>query len=32
MVSFWSLLAFIVRDDATGTFHEQDRLVINGFG
>jgi L-Lysine epsilon oxidase N-terminal/L-lysine epsilon oxidase C-terminal domain len=32
MVSFWSRLAFIVRDDATGTFREQDRLVINGFG
>ena len=30
MVSFWSRLAFIVRDDATGTFREQDRLVING--
>ena len=32
MVSFWSRLAFIVRDDATGTFREQDRLVINGAG
>ena len=32
MVSFWSRLAFIVRDDATGTFREQDRLVINGKG
>ena len=32
MVSFWSRLAFIVRDDATGTFREQDRLVINGVG
>jgi hypothetical protein len=30
MVSFWSRLAFVVRDDRTGTFREQDRLVING--
>ena len=30
MVSFWSRLAFIVRDDVTGTFREQDRLAING--
>ncbi|MEQ1910931.1 MAG: LodA/GoxA family CTQ-dependent oxidase [Vicinamibacterales bacterium] len=30
MVAFWSCLAFIVRDDATGTFREQDRLAING--
>jgi hypothetical protein len=32
MASFWSRLAFIVRDDATGTFREQDRLVINRVG
>ena len=32
MVQFWSRLAFIVRDDATGTFREQDRLVINEKG
>jgi hypothetical protein len=30
MVSFWSHLAFIVRDEATGTFREQGRLPING--
>ena len=30
MVSFWSRLAFIVRDDVTGTFREQGRLAING--
>jgi hypothetical protein len=30
MVTFWKDLAFIVRDDATGTFREQGRLVING--
>lgn len=30
MVSFWSRLAFIVRDDATDTYGEQGRLVING--
>jgi hypothetical protein len=32
MVSFWSRLAFIVRDEATGKFSERDRLVINGAG
>jgi L-Lysine epsilon oxidase N-terminal/L-lysine epsilon oxidase C-terminal domain len=32
MASFWSRLAFIVRDEATGKFREQDRLVINGVG
>lgn len=32
MVSFWSRLAFILRDDATGRLHEEDRLVINGAG
>ena len=32
MVSFWSRLAFIVRDDATGRFREQGRLVINEVG
>ncbi len=32
MVSFWSRLAFILRDEATGKLREQDRLVINGAG
>jgi hypothetical protein len=32
MVSFWLRLAFIVRDDSTGTYREQGRLVINGAG
>jgi hypothetical protein len=32
MVTHWSDLAFIVRDDQTGTFREQDRLVIKGVG
>ena len=32
MVAFWSHLAFIVRDEKTGTFSEQDRLAINGVG
>ena len=30
MVAFWSHLAFIVRDNATGTFREQGRVAING--
>ncbi len=29
MVAFWSHLAFVVRDDKTGTFREHGRLAIN---
>jgi hypothetical protein len=30
MVSFWNRLAFVLHDDATGTFREEGRLEING--